>query len=117
MDLHVFPIPIPSSTSLYTQFLWVFPVHQAQALVSCIQPGLVICFTLENIHVLMLLSISVYGHLGCFHVLAIVNSVAVNNGVQVYFQTVFFSSYMPRSGIAGSYESESESCSVLSNFL
>ena len=30
---------------------------------------------------------------------------------------MFFSSYMPRSGITGSYESESESCSVLSNFL
>ena len=37
-------------------FFWVFPVHQARALVSCIQPGLVICFTLDNIHVLMLFS-------------------------------------------------------------
>ena len=34
----------------------VFPVHQARALVSCIQPGLVICFTLDNIHVSMLFS-------------------------------------------------------------
>ena len=25
---------------------------------------------------------SVYGHLGCFHVLAIVNSAAVNNGIK-----------------------------------
>ena len=33
-----------------------FPVHQVRALVSCIQPGLVICFTLDNIHVLMLFS-------------------------------------------------------------
>ena len=56
MDLHVFPIPIPASTCLSTRFLWVFPVHQAQALVSCIQPGLVICFTLDNIHVSMLFS-------------------------------------------------------------
>ena len=31
-------------------------LHQVQALVSCIQPGLVICFTLDNIHVLMLFS-------------------------------------------------------------
>ena len=38
MDLHVFPIPIPPPTSLSTRFLCVFPVHQAQALVSCIQP-------------------------------------------------------------------------------
>ena len=52
MDLHVFPIRVPPTTSFSTQSLWVFPVHQAQALVSCIQPGLVICFTLDNIHVL-----------------------------------------------------------------
>ena len=50
------PIPILPPTSLSTQFLWVFPVHQAQALVSCIQPGLVICFTLNNIHVSVLFS-------------------------------------------------------------
>ena len=56
MDLHVFPIPIPPPTSLSTGFLWVFPVHQVRTLVSCIQPGLVICFTLDNIHVLMLFS-------------------------------------------------------------
>ena len=56
MDLHVFPIPIPPPTSLSTRFLWVFPVHQARALVLCIQPGLLICFTLDNIHVSMLFS-------------------------------------------------------------
>ena len=54
MDLHVFPIPIHPPTSLST--LWVFPVHQARALVSCIQPGLVICFTIDNIHISMLFS-------------------------------------------------------------
>ena len=46
----------PSHLPLSTQFLWVFPVHQARALDSCIQPGLVICFTLENVHVSMLFS-------------------------------------------------------------
>ena len=48
---------------------------------------------------------SVDGHLGCFNVLAIVNSAAVNIGVYVSFWIMVFSRYMPRSGIAGSYGS------------
>ena len=48
---------------------------------------------------------SVNGHLGCFHVLAIVNSAAMNTGVHVSFWIVVFSGYMPSSGIAGSYGS------------
>ena len=46
---------------------------------------------------------SVDGHLGCFHVLAVVNSASVNNGIQVSFSILVSSGYMPRSGIAGSY--------------
>ena len=41
--------------------------------------------------------------LGCFRVLAIVNSVAMNNGIHVSFSILVSSGYMPRSGIAGSY--------------
>ena len=48
---------------------------------------------------------SVDGHLGCFHVLAIVNSAAVSNGIHEPFETLISSGYMPRSGIAGSYGS------------
>ena len=46
---------------------------------------------------------SVDGHLGCFHVLAIVNSAAMNNGIHLFFSNFGFLRYMPRSGIAGSY--------------
>jgi len=46
---------------------------------------------------------SVDGHLGCFHVLAVVNSAAVNIGVHVSFSVLTASGYMPRSEIAGSY--------------
>ncbi|CAN0529243.1 unnamed protein product [Rangifer tarandus platyrhynchus] len=44
---------------------------------------------------------SVDGYLGCFHVLAIVNSAAVNNGMQMSFSILVSSGYIPRSGIAG----------------
>ena len=47
---------------------------------------------------------SVQGHLGCFHVLAIVNSATVNNGIHVSFSILVSSGYMPGSGIAGSYD-------------
>ena len=46
---------------------------------------------------------SVEGHLGCFHVLAIVNSAAMNNRIHVSFSILVSSGYMSRSGIAGSY--------------
>ena len=46
---------------------------------------------------------SVDGHPGCLHVLAIVNSAAVNNGMQVSLSILVSSGYIPRSGIAGSY--------------
>ena len=43
------------------------------------------------------------GHSDCFHVLAIVNSAAMNTGVHVSFWIIALSGYMPRSGIAGSH--------------
>ena len=46
---------------------------------------------------------SINGHLGCFHVLAIINSAAMNIGIHVPFSILFSSGYMPRSGMAGSY--------------
>ena len=48
---------------------------------------------------------SVDGNLGSFHVLAIVNSAAVNIGIHVSFSVMISSGYMTSSGIVGSYGS------------
>ena len=56
----------------------------------------------------------VSGHVGCFHALVIVNSAAVNIGVQVSFQIIVFSGFMMRSRIAGSCGNSN--FSFLSNF-
>ena len=46
---------------------------------------------------------SVDGNLGYFHVLAVVNSAAMNIGLHVSFSISFSPGYLPRSGIAMSY--------------
>ena len=48
---------------------------------------------------------SLDGHLGCFHVSAIINSTAMNIGMHVSFWIMAFPRYMPKSGVAGSYGS------------
>ena len=48
---------------------------------------------------------SVDGLSGCLHVLAVVNSASVNTEVHGSFQILFYSAYMPKSGIAASYGS------------
>ena len=52
---------------------------------------------------------SANGHLGCFHVLAMINSTAMNIGVHVSVSDLVYLVCMPRSGIAGSYGSSNSS--------
>ena len=56
-------------------------------------------------HHIFLTHSSVFGHIGCFHVLAILNSVMMNIWVLVSFSMKVLSRYIPRNGIAGSYGS------------
>ena len=49
-----------------------------------------------------LFHLSADGHVGCFHVLAIINSAVMNIGVHVSLSVLVSLVCMPRSGIAGS---------------
>ena len=46
---------------------------------------------------------SAVGHVGCFHVLAIINSAVMNVRVHMSLSDLVSLVYMPSSGIAGSY--------------
>ena len=77
-------------------------LHLATSQASQINMSQAECF-------IFFIHLSVDGHLGSFCVLAFVNSDAVNIWVHASYWTVFFSVYMPKSGIAGSYGSSTSS--------
>ena len=69
----------------------------------CIYFLCVYTHTHTRTHHIFLIQLSVDGHLGCYYVLAVVNSAAMNRGVQVSFPISVF--VFSRIGIAGSYNS------------
>ena len=73
-----------------------------QVTLVCSFYGWVVFHFVSMYHIFFIHS-SVNGHLGCFHVLAIANSAAMNIRMHVSFWIIVLSGYMPRSGIARSY--------------
>ena len=57
------------------------------------------------------------GHLGCFHVRAVINSAAMNIGVHVSLSDLVSLVCIPRSGIAGSYGSSISSFEEISTLF
>ena len=55
-------------------------------------------------HIFLIRS-SAVGHLGCFHVLAMINGAVMNTGVHVSLSDLVSLVCMPRNGTAGSYGS------------
>ena len=56
-----------------------------------------------NMYHTVFILLSVDGHLGCFNVLAVVTTTAVNIGVHVSFLIILYSRHILMSGIVGSY--------------
>ena len=81
-----------AGSSMLLQFWYYFILFNDWVIVHCIY--------VQQYNIFFIYSF-VNGHWGCFHVLA----ATMNIGVHVSFWTVFFSGYVARSGIVGSYGS------------
>ena len=91
--------------AIFHYFLWLSNIPFCVCVCVCV---CVCIYIYIHTHYILFsyLSIHLLMDTSCFHVLAIVNNAAINISVHISFQSrVFvFSTYMPRSGIAGSYD-------------
>ena len=65
-------------------FLWLSNIP------VCVRVRACVCVCVYT-HYIFIIHLFVDEHVGCIHVLAIVNSAIMNTGVQVSFQSIFFS--------------------------
>ena len=93
MDREVWHAAVPEAAKSQTQWRDWTELNWTELNIP-----LCICTTIFFIQ-----QMSVDGHLGFFHILAIANSAAMKNGIHVSFSILVSSGYMPRSGIAGLY--------------
>ena len=98
---YIFGLPQSLSLSPTQLDLGILPLSVQQS-EKCLQAKI-----WSDIGLIFLLQLSADGQLGCFYILAAVNSAAVNIGMHASFKVSVFilSRYMPKSRIAGSYGS------------
>ena len=79
----------------YISCLYIFEI----SCLSVASFAIIFSYSEGCLFTLLIVSFVVQKLLGCFHVLIIINSAAMNIEVHVSFQIMVFFRYMPRSGI------------------
>ena len=79
---------------MHLRFIHLFRTETNAFLFMASNIPLYICFFIHS---------SVNGHLGCLHIVAIVNSAAMNIGVHLSFSILVSSGYMPGNGVVESH--------------